>query len=440
MITTNAILFKRAGASDNRLEVYTDATSGTVDTQITAVTSNGKFTAGTFSGVVCEYAIGVTGCQVSNTLNNATTKVFGGSRSVIWGVAPVAANNAEDIQPVVDTIALANGANNNVSIEHSYNKIIGPTGAFSITGLVLPSGNSAGYTVTFVNLTGQTLTLAHQSGSSALGNKLYNLSGGDEVLAGNSTVELTWDPGVNSWLTKFSDTGTTGTGNVNGPAVATDNAAARYDGVTGKILQDGPVTIGDTGNVAGVVDMAMTGALTGATGITTSGTLGANAITSTTTIAATGALSGSNFSGSSSGTNTGDQLLRAPVNSHVASIAQNLTRYVSLDTYGTAQADPSDAASALEEYAWIASYNGTIRNLFIRVSNEPLAGESFIVTVRRNGVDGVLTATIADVAKTASDTSNSVSFSAGDRLAWKVVTSALSNTFSGTIAAEIRAD
>lgn len=40
-----------------------------------------------------------------------------------------------------------------------------------------------------------------------------------------------------------------GTGDVVGPASSTDNAVARYDGVTGKLLQDSLVTIDDSGTV-----------------------------------------------------------------------------------------------------------------------------------------------------------------------------------------------
>lgn len=54
------------------------------------------------------------------------------------------------------------------------------------------------------------------------------------------------------------------------PASSTDNAVVRFDGTTGKLVQNSVVTIGDTGAVAGVTSLAMTGALTGATAITTS--------------------------------------------------------------------------------------------------------------------------------------------------------------------------
>lgn len=45
---------------------------------------------------------------------------------------------------------------------------------------------------------------------------------------------------------------TGGSGDVTGPATSTDNAIARFDSTTGKIIQNSSVTVGDTGDVAGV--------------------------------------------------------------------------------------------------------------------------------------------------------------------------------------------
>jgi len=45
-------------------------------------------------------------------------------------------------------------------------------------------------------------------------------------------------------------------GDVTGPASATDNAIARYDGTTGKLLQNSPLTISDGGEIAGINDAA----------------------------------------------------------------------------------------------------------------------------------------------------------------------------------------
>jgi hypothetical protein len=54
-----------------------------------------------------------------------------------------------------------------------------------------------------------------------------------------------------------------GAGDVTGPASSTDNALARFDYITGKLLQDSLVRVSDTGDVSGVVNLAVTGRITG---------------------------------------------------------------------------------------------------------------------------------------------------------------------------------
>lgn len=62
------------------------------------------------------------------------------------------------------------------------------------------------------------------------------------------------------WLAPTSSGGGAGggAGDVVGPGSSTDNAAARFDGTTGELLQDGPVTISDAGAVAGVTTINST--------------------------------------------------------------------------------------------------------------------------------------------------------------------------------------
>ena len=55
-------------------------------------------------------------------------------------------------------------------------------------------------------------------------------------------------------------------GDVSGPAGATDEAVARFDTATGKLLQNSVVLIDNTGNVTGVVDLTASGDLKLATG------------------------------------------------------------------------------------------------------------------------------------------------------------------------------
>lgn len=53
-----------------------------------------------------------------------------------------------------------------------------------------------------------------------------------------------------------------GSGDVTGPGSATDNAVVRFDGTTGDLIQNSVVTIDDSGNVAGVGTLALSGPLT----------------------------------------------------------------------------------------------------------------------------------------------------------------------------------
>ncbi len=55
-------------------------------------------------------------------------------------------------------------------------------------------------------------------------------------------------------------------GDVDGPASATDNAVARFDGTGGKTLQNSSVTIDDSNNVAGVANFTCTGNIVLSTG------------------------------------------------------------------------------------------------------------------------------------------------------------------------------
>lgn len=62
-------------------------------------------------------------------------------------------------------------------------------------------------------------------------------------------------------------------GDVVGPASATDNAFARFNTTTGKLIQNGPVICDDAGNVSGIVDLTTSGVTvlgdTGPSGLTT---------------------------------------------------------------------------------------------------------------------------------------------------------------------------
>lgn len=90
-----------------------------------------------------------------------------------------------------------------------------------------------------------------------------------------ASMVLTTDASGNGTFTPISDF--SGAGNVVGPATATDNAVVRFDGTTGELIQNSVVLIGDTGIVTGVLDLTLTGTLSGAVG-TFSSTLGVTGV------------------------------------------------------------------------------------------------------------------------------------------------------------------
>lgn len=76
-----------------------------------------------------------------------------------------------------------------------------------------------------------------------------NLSGlGDTNISSPTNGQgLSYNSSTGKWVNSSA-----GTGDVVGPASATDNALARFDGTTGKLIQNGTITQDDNGNLAAV--------------------------------------------------------------------------------------------------------------------------------------------------------------------------------------------
>ena len=132
---------------------------------------------------------------------------------------------------------------------------------------------------TFVNGTGTATTTLGVASTTSGALKLYNSASANSVTiqSGNNTAAWTLtlpvDDGTNGQLLQTDGNGNlswftnTAVGDVVGPASATDNAVVRFDGTTGKLIQNSAVTIADTtGDITA-------GKYNGLTVSTTTGTL-----------------------------------------------------------------------------------------------------------------------------------------------------------------------
>jgi hypothetical protein len=132
---------------------------------------------------------------------------------------------------------------------------------------------------TFVNGTGTATTTLGVASTTSGALKLYNSASANSVTvaSGNNTASWTMtlpvDDGTNGQLLQTDGNGNlswftnTATGDVVGPASATDNAVVRFDGTTGKLVQNSAATIADTtGDITA-------GKYNGLTVSTTTGTL-----------------------------------------------------------------------------------------------------------------------------------------------------------------------
>jgi hypothetical protein len=129
-------------------------------------------------------------------------------------------------------------------------------------------------------------------------------------------------------------------------------------------------------------------------------------------------------------------LLAGPIAAHAmaqpifgmqaASISAGLTRFSGFN------AGSLSPGSTITNFEAPVPISGTVSNLQVSVGTAPGAGTSHTFSLIVNGVaDSNFTCTIADTNTTCSDTTHSVAVSAGDRLAWRDVTTA------GTVTADV---
>ncbi|MFI3197512.1 MAG: hypothetical protein QX196_04230, partial [Methylococcaceae bacterium] len=149
-----------------------------------------------------------------------------------------------------------------------YLTTIAGTDVITAVAPVLMSAYATGQVFHFIAVA--TNTTAVTVNINAIGAKSVKKTDGSALIAGDiingATIQIVYDGTNFQFLNK-----TTTSGDVVGPASATDNAVARFDATTGKLIQNSVVTIADTtGNMfgLGIVGTAATGALTMPSGTT----------------------------------------------------------------------------------------------------------------------------------------------------------------------------
>ena len=104
-------------------------------------------------------------------------------------------HNLQEFRFIPTVLQLVNGDNNNVSIQQAQLlRIIGPTAAYTITGL---AGGSPGRVVILRNTVAFNLTLAEESVLSEATNRITTQTGVDESTSGIGMLILVYDE--NRW-------------------------------------------------------------------------------------------------------------------------------------------------------------------------------------------------------------------------------------------------
>jgi hypothetical protein len=143
-------------------------------------------------------------------------------------------------------------AMNDANTYSNYAPDTGSANAYVVTLTGVSTTYSAGLRIQFkagnANTTASTLNVNAQGAKNITYQDASAIASG--TIAANSIVDVMYDG--TQFLLMNDPAGATG-GDVTGPASATDNAVVRFDGTTGKLVQNSVVTIADsTGDISGV--------------------------------------------------------------------------------------------------------------------------------------------------------------------------------------------
>lgn len=261
--TPKGIRYYKLGETPTTFYSFT-GDDATVDTCCTNILASGTLTDGT----AVAYAEAWNPAYISGGV------VTGGAAYIAnfpYGAVP--GTNTQD-QIKTGSVSLANGANVNVANIATYNfiRIVGPTGAYSISGI---SAGADGEYITLFNTVNQTLTITNQGSGSTAGNRIITGTGADVTLTQYQSITLTYSATDTRWIaTAFgSKNGATGTATSVDVAISGMTSSGAIT-TSGTITMTGALNVnrGGTGVATATAHGVMIGEGTGAMGTTAAGT------------------------------------------------------------------------------------------------------------------------------------------------------------------------
>ena len=229
------------GATGSAATVAVGSTTTGAAGSSAAVTNVGSSSAATFNFTIPQGDTGTTGTAATIAVGTVTTGAAGSSATVVNGGSSSAATFNFAI-PRGDTGATGSTGATGTAATIAAGTATGLSVGASPT--VTNSGSSSAATFDFgipVGATGATGSAA----TIAVGSVTTGAAGSSATVTNvGSSSAATFDFAIPQGAAGV------GSGDVTGPSSATDNAIARYDATTGKLLQNSTVTVSDAGAVA----------------------------------------------------------------------------------------------------------------------------------------------------------------------------------------------